>query len=162
MTLHATAKVINYEMSIRKFLVDNLQTIEGIELLWDITVPDPDLLNQMLSFSKWVAINLGDMDRGEFSRAFFEMYLTTRNDPDGLILTELSDTVMGYLSDTDVPHGMKRIQFYETTINPNNAALWTSIGGILVQDVTESGRIDYGDGLKYKILTVVTRFASKV
>lgn len=156
MALDPTAREANFRDSIKKYFVDSLVTAEGLNLSFDRSLATPILRNK--STDKWVVINWGDMHRDDMSTATLEIFCCTREDNEGFKLAQLVDTVMGYLTVSTGGDSTLRITFYRSY--PSQA--WTNIGGIVVQEVYESAQLMAEDDTKYKILTVVCRFASVV
>jgi len=156
MALNATAREANYRDSIKKFLVDNLKTVEGIYLTFDKTLATPNIRGRVVK--RWITVGFGSMARGTMSDSVFELYCCTRQDNEGFKLAQLGDKVMGYLTNstnTDVP---AYIPFYQS--HPTQA--WTLLGGIVIQSIIESDEYETEDETKVKLFTVRTRFASVV
>jgi hypothetical protein len=156
MALDPTAREANLRDSIKKYMVDNLATIESLNLSFDSTLATPLLSDK--SVDKWVIVNFGSMHRGDMSMTTLEIFCCTRKDNEGFKLAQLVDTVMGYLTVSTGDDSTCRIPFYRSY--PSQP--WENIGGIVVQDIFESEQLLAEDDTKYKILTVVLRFASKV
>lgn len=154
MVLDPTAREANYRDSMKKYLVDSLVTAAGLNLSFDASLVTPILRNK--STDKWVVVNFGDMHRDDMSTATMEIFCCTREDNEGFKLAQLTDTVMGYLSSTVDGDSTKRIVFYRSY--PNQA--WVEIGGIIVLEVFESAQLLADDSTKYKILSIVLKFAS--
>jgi hypothetical protein len=106
-----------------------------------------------------VSINFGEMNLSELSTHILEVYCCTRKDGEGFKLDQLRDKVYKYLTDNTKTDGMARVPFYRSRAT----GAWTLLsGGMIVQDVMESRQFDAEDGTKFKILTVIIRFSSKV
>lgn len=108
--------------------------------------------------NEWVSIRLEETYRDTLSEQLISIYCCTRQDPEGYRLAQLTDTVMGYLSDTTMTDGMARIPFYRSYADQ----AWVLLGAMLVHDVYESAELEAEDETKFKILTVRLKFASKV
>jgi hypothetical protein len=157
MSLDPSARESNIRDSIKRHFVDNIAVAEGIELTFDKALSTPNL--QGKAVNRWVSVSMGDIAISDMSSVVIEVFCCTRQDSEGFRLAQLRDTVMGYLTDTSVTDGMKRIVFYRSK---PLVADWEIIGGILVQDITESRQIEANDDTKFKILTCVLRLASKI
>lgn len=158
MALEPTARESNFRDSIKKYFVDSIKTTEGIPLSFDQTLKKPNLRNK--NVMRWVILAFRDMYRDDLSQAMIDIYCCTRRDNEGFKLAQLTDVVIGYLTDaSDAGDGIKRITFYRSYVPPTP---WVSIGGIVVQDIAESGQLTAEDETKYKIITVTFRFASKI
>jgi len=143
------------ETSIKKYLIDNLHTVESIELVFDTSLADPPTVNNQ-TVTEWVTIAFGNSEYGDLSYLNFDLYCCTRKDPEGHKLLLLRDTVMNYLTNPDVEvSNMRIIPFYEVDT-------WTLIGGIAISSIQETGKIVAVDGSQYKIITCGCHFSSKV
>lgn len=156
MALDSTAREANVRDSIKKYLVDSLATIEGISLGFDVSLSVPDTVSRHTI--RWVSCDFGPIDRETLSSAVIDIYCCTRNDSEGFRLAQLVDTVLGYLTDINSTDGMKKITFYRSSASET----WTSIGGLVVQEIIESGQMIGPDETKFKVLNVKWRFASKI
>ena len=156
MALDPTAREANFRDSIKKYFVENIKRTEGIALSFDTTLKAPKLSNKNLT--RWVVLGFRDLHREHLSTAIMDIYCCTRQDNEGFRLAQLTDVVVGYLTDA-TGDGIKRITFYRSYEPPT---AWVNIGGIVVQDIIESGQLLSDDNTKYKILTVTLRFASKI
>jgi hypothetical protein len=160
MALDATARQANYQDSIKKYFIDNLTTIEGIPITFDKSLATPKIQGQHSDrVQKWIVLSWGSFYRGALSEAVFELYCCTRRDIEGFKLAQLVDKVLGYLTDQNTTDGMKRIVFYKSAAVAQD---WLNIGGILVYEIIESAVLEGPDETKFKILTVMTNFASKL
>ena len=157
MALDPTAREANVRDSIKKYFVDNLYTLEGIDLTFDKTLSTPPV-SQGIVTHRWVAVKFSSMNFNQFSQIYMDVICCTRQDSEGYKLAQLRDTVMGYLTDTTPSDGMRRIPFYRSRAT----GAWTLLGAFLVQDIAESMQMMLEDETKYKILTVRLRVASKV
>jgi hypothetical protein len=156
MVLDPTAREANVRDSIKKYFVDSLHPT--YQLMFDKGLSTPDLTGTPGPTDKWISINFGMMDRGDLSEHILTIYTCTRRDNEGFKLAQLTDTVMGFLSDTTRTDGMARIPLYRSY--PNQA--WELIGGIVVQEVIESQQLQVDDETKYKILNVRLRWSAKI
>lgn len=158
MALDPTAREANYKDSIKKHMVDNLVTVEGVKITFDPRMATPETFKSTNpNVKKWVAVKFGELYRDDMSEAILEIRCCTRQDTEGFQLSQLADKVIGYFTTTD-GDGIKRITLYRSY--PSQA--WENIGGIVVQDVRESREMEAADDTLYKIITVVLRFASKI
>jgi len=156
MTLDPTARKANFRDSIKKYLVDSLNRSSGIELTFDKMLTAPTL--QGTSVDRWVSVVFGPVERKSMSTAYLELYCCTRKDPEGFRLSQLVDTVVGYLTDPDMTDTMKRITLYRSY--PSQP--WESIGSIVFQEILESDEMVYEDMTKFVILTVTCRWGSRI
>ena len=157
MSLDDTARESNVRDSLKKYFVDNLNKSSGIDLLFDKGLSTPNIANKAPS-KRWVSVNFGQMFREKMATQFLELYCCTRDDPEGFKLCQLSDLVLGLLTDPTMNDNFKRIPLYKSS--PTVA--WVQIGSFIVTDFTESQQFEYADLTKYKIITVTLRWAAKI
>lgn len=157
MALDPTAREANYKDSIKKYVVDNLSTIENIPISFDPSLATPRVPNNP-ELKSWINFRFGDLYRDDLSRAVLEVRPSTRGDNEGFKLAQLCDKIIGYFTTTD-GDGIKRITFYRSYPSPTP---WEVIGGIVVQDIIESGVYRAEDETTYKVINIVLRFASKI
>lgn len=156
MALDPTAREANVRDSIKKYFVDSLSS--QYHLMFDKGMSSPNVQGTPSQVDRWISINFGMMDRGTLSEHYLTIYCCTRKDNEGFKLAQLSDTVMGYLSDDTATHGMRTITLYRSY----EAQAWVTIGGLVVQEVLESQQFVTDDETKYKILNVRLRWGSKI
>jgi hypothetical protein len=157
MALDATARETNFKDSIKKYIVDNMWTIEKVPVSFDPALANPKIPNNY-QLTTWINVRFGDLYRDDLSRANIEIRCCTRQDNEGYKLAQLTDKVLGYFTTTS-GDGIKRITFYRSYPSPTP---WQVIGGIVVQDVIESGVYKAEDETNYKVINIVLRFASKI
>lgn len=157
MALDPTAREANFKDSIKKYIVDNLWTTDNIPVSFDPSLANPKVPNNT-ELRKWINVRFGDFYRDDLSRANVEIRCCTRQDNEGFSLAQLCDRVIGYLT-TITGDGIKRITFYRSYPSPTP---WDVIGGIVVQDIIESGVYRAEDESLYKVLNITLRFASKI
>jgi hypothetical protein len=156
MALDPTAREANIRDSIKKYFVDSMHP--QYHLMFDKGLRTPNVQGTPSGVDRWISVNFGSMDRGDLSEHFLTIFCCTRKDNEGFKLAQLSDTVLGYLSDDVATHGMKQIDFYRSYQDQ----AWSKIGGILVQEVLESQQFQADDETKFKILTARLRWSSKI
>lgn len=157
MSLDATARESNVRDSIKKYFVDNLKRSSGVELLFDKGLATPNLANKN-SVTRWVSINFNSIQREKLSTLLLDFYCCTREDSEGFRLAQLTDLVIGLLSDTTQTDSLKRIPLYQS--HPTNA--WVEIGAFVVLDFIESQQLEFDDLTKYKVITATLKWAAKV
>jgi len=157
MALHATAREANVIDSIKKYFIDTLEASDGYAVTFDKALSAPKL--QGRAVDKWVSIAIGSLSLDSISTIHFDIFCCTRRDNEGFVLAQVRDTVIGRLTNDGSPgDGKVSVPFYQS--HPTNP--WVLLGGMLVIDVIESKRMEAPDETKYKILTVLLKFASKV
>ena len=156
MSLDPTARLANVKDSLKKYFVDSIYTAESIQLTFDKGLSTPNI--QGTAVNRWVSINFGTVDMDHMGTLILNIYCCTRQDSEGFKLAQLRDTVMNYLSDTTQTDGMKRITLYRSRASGS----WTELGGLVVQDVIESGQLEAPDETKYRILTATLRWSAKI
>ena len=89
---------------------------------------------------------------------YFEVYCLSRQDPEGVKLAEIADTLMDLLVDNSLQDGLRRIPFYDISKTP-----WENIGAMIVQDVWDAPSVDMvEDETKLKIFSVRMRWGAKI
>jgi hypothetical protein len=156
MALDPTAREANVRDSLKKFFVDNLHPT--YELTFDKGLTVPRVQGSPSEIDRWVSINFGGMERSDLSEHWLKIFCCTRKDNEGFKLAQLSDAVMGHLSDTTMTDGMKRIPLYRSYSD----RAWELIGAMQVQEVTESQQYEASDETKFKFLNVRLRWSSKI
>ena len=157
MALHATAREANVVDSLKKYFIDNLETVEGLVVTFDKALSQPKLTGRFTD--RWVSVAMGPISFDTLSTALIDIYCCTREDNEGFKLAQLRDTVEGYMTNDGSPgDGKKIIPFYQS--HPTDA--WVLLGGMVVADVIASARLEAPDETKYRILTARLLFASKV
>ena len=156
MALDPTARESNVKDSIKKFFVDNIAP--HYQLSFDKALTVPKIQGSPSEIDRWVSVNFGPMERSELSEHTLRIFCCTRRDNEGFKLAQLTDGVMGYLSDTTMTDGMKRIPFYRSYENQS----WELLGAMVVQEIVESEQIISPDETKYKVLNVRLRWSSKI
>lgn len=152
MTLDSTAREANIWDSIKKYFIDNL----SYSLTFDKALSAPNLRGKLVD--RWVSFSLGEIEMGYLTSIMLDIYCCTRQDNEYHKLTQVRDTVYDLLIDTTKTDTMRRIPFYLS----HATQAWTLIGTLLVDEVTESARMNADDETKFKILHVRLRTASKV
>ena len=160
MTLDATARKANILDSIKQYFVDELYNnrtgSNKIDISFDRFIASPNL--QTHTITRWVSVNMGDIEIKSMSDIKVKIYACTRKDDEGFRNAQLVDTLMEILSDSTKPHGMRNIPFYQSRA----AGSWTSLGSLQVSEVITSGDLFADDGTRYVILNVTLRTASKI
>jgi hypothetical protein len=150
MSLDSTARKANFVYSIKKHIIDNLYTGEGILPIFDQLLP-PDK-----SVSQWLFVRVGPLSRNTVSDFSVEIYCVTRNDYEGVRLFQLIDLVTGYFcGDTAKPDGLIRIPFYDAVTQTQNDSM-------LVMNCEEGETLDAPDESKFVVLTINLKMASKI
>lgn len=148
--LDSTAQKANFYYSLKKYIIDNLYTIQGIPVIFDTFLP-PDF-----SIERWISVHQKSLDRDTLSSYQVELYCITRNDYEGEKLTELVDIVAGYfIGDITQTDGLRRIPFYDATTELQN-------GNMIVTNASEGEHLQAPDESKFLILTFTLRMASKI
>lgn len=138
--------------SIKKFFVDNIYTVEGIHLDFDVQYVMPE--DTGIEANKWISIKFGKIEGGTLSRAHIIVYLFTREDLEGVDLSILRDIVMDKIIDLEATDGAKRIPYYDSS--------WLQIGAMipsLTLEQDEPGIFD--DGTKFKWMRIDLAWGAK-
>jgi hypothetical protein len=156
MSLDPSSRESNVRDSLKKFIVDNIESNSGVPVSFDRGLSSPAV--QGTEVETWVAVSFEAVGIESLAEAYIELYCCTKKDPEGFRLTQLRDTVFGYLIDGDMSDGMKRVPLYRS----RQAGGWTQIGSMIIQEIVESRQFVAEDETKYKVITVRLRWGSKV
>ena len=160
MSLDPTAREANFLDSVKKFFIDNLYTISSIPVLFDNGLNEPNIrAGGSDQVDKWVSVNHGNVKYGNVSEKQIRIYICHRRDKEGFRLAQLSDTVMGYLTDIAQNDGHRRMTLYKSHVDPNK---WTSIGGVVIYVDVVSQQMQLNDETKYKIIECTFRWGTKI
>lgn len=154
MALDATVRESNVWDSVRKFFVDNLKRGgPGIPIGFDIGLASPKIAGNEV-VAKWINIESGSIDSKTVSSYSFRVICCTRKDNAGFKLTQLRDTLMGYLK----PSGEQGIiPLYQT----REGGEWgTAIGGMLIYINGESERLTSSNEIKFKVVDVTLKWGA--
>ena len=156
MSIDPTASEFFFRSSIKKYFIDNLTTVEGITVLFDKTILYENIRDKTIT--QWIVVNFGQFRRDYLSSNVLEVNCCTRKDTEGVKLSKLTDTVMGYLTDPNMTDATKRITLYNATdSSPSN---WTEIGGMMVTTIREGIQQLTPDETKVKGIDIVLRWGT--
>ena len=152
MAIDPTAKKHNVRMSVKKFLSDELETVKGKSVFFDLgfTLPAVDDL------TNWFSVVFGPMHRAGLAEFTFDLIVATRKDPEGDQLAAMADIGFDVLTDSTQVDGKRRIPFYDVV-----GETWTQMGALIVSDVMDSGEMEGPDKTKYQQLTSRVRWVAK-
>lgn len=155
MSLHPLSKESNVKGSLKKYFVDAL----GSTVTFDTSLAAPDLrVRGVNAVKQWYNIDFGEFGRDSLALFYFEVYCLSRQDPEGVKLAEIADTLMDLLVDNSLQDGLRRIPFYDISKNP-----WENIGAMVVQDIWDTPSVDMvEDETKIKIFSVRMRWGTKI
>lgn len=127
--MNALAKEKNVKSSLKKYFVDSF----GELVTFDVSLAAPDIRKQGTgAIKQWYNVHFGQFGRGALSEYVFDVYCLSRQDTEGIKLSEMCDTLMSLLVDSSKTDGMRRIDFYDVTEVP-----WTLLGAMVVQDIND-------------------------
>jgi hypothetical protein len=158
MSLDGTAKEFFLRSSLKKYFIDSLKTTEGLVVVFDKSI----LYETVREYvdKEWIVINFGQLRRSLVSESLLEINCCTRQDPEGIQLSKLTDIISNYLTDINQTDTLKRIPLYDTTdSDPLN---WIIIGSILVMNFLEGTQIYTPDKTKVKMFVVSISWVSKI
>jgi hypothetical protein len=155
MSLHPLSRESNVKSSLKKFFVDAL----GSAVTFDTSLAAPDVRLQGVSAIKqWYNVDFGEFGRDALALFYFEVYCLSRQDPEGVELAKISDTLMGLLVDNSLQDGMRRIPLYDASEAP-----WELIGAMVIQDVWDAPAFEVvEDETKLKIFSVRLRWGAQI
>ena len=141
--------------SIKKYFVDNLSTVENLNLTFDPEVDTPNFIANHVN--EWVAIVLGKLTLDTIAEQELDIYCCTREDAEGYRLAVLRDKVVNYLIDLTKTDGFVRITLYQS--HPTNA--WVEISKMVAMIEDETPQLDAEDGTKVKLISTVLKWGAK-
>lgn len=145
MALHSTRKQSNFQLSLKKHLLDNAGTLPiFFDLLDDIPVDGNED-----TYTKWCVVQLGDKVGVDLLEQTVLLHLFTYKDNEGDMLSELQDTVMGIF--TNINGALVPFTLYD-------AATWSSIGGVSVFEQAVSDENDDFNGAKFKTINLLCKW----
>lgn len=148
----------NARGSLKKFLVDS---IGDAHITFDRTLSYPDTRERGEdAVTWWVNVVFGEMGRDALADFSIDLYVCTRQDAEGVLLSEKSDLIFSLLTDSSKTDGMKRIPFYDVSSDP-----WTELTAMVVQYIYDSPVFDITlpeDETKVKMLTVLFRWGAAI
>jgi hypothetical protein len=156
MALDSTAREANLKDSVKKYFVDSIFKIEGIQVSFDRTLTAPKV--QGTEVDRWVAIIFGQVILDTLSGFSLTIFCCTKKDAEGYKLSQLRDKVIGYLIDTAQTDCMARIPLYRSSASET----WELLGAMAAQIDSESQEMEAGDGTKFKTISVRLRWGAKV
>lgn len=155
MALDPTAREANVKDSVKKYFVDNINKIEGLELTFDRTLSTPKI--QGTEVEKWVTVMFGPFELGTLSSLMLTIFCCTRKDAEGFKIAQVRDRVMGYLVDTTQTDGKARIPLYRSSASE----AWQLLGSMVVQiDGAESRIMDADDDTKIKTIPIILKWGT--
>jgi len=159
MSLDPTARLSNVLDSIKKYFVDNITGNHGYQIIFDKSLTTPEVF-QTHSWKKWVVINMGQLNRNE-GYLIIHIFCCTREDDEGHILAQMTDNVMGYLSDTTQTDSLARIPLYRSRAT----GAWELLQGgfvVLVNGEFPNQDLLDKDGTKFSVIDVTLRWVAKI
>ena len=154
MALDSTAREANVRDSIKKYFVDNIHTIEKIQVTFDKSLTTPKI--QGTEVDRWITVVFGEMELDTFSSFSLEIFCCTKKDAEGFKLAQLRDKIMGYLIDTTQTDCMARIPLYRSSASE----AWVLLGAMVVQIDLESPITEAEDGTKFKSIAIRLRWGA--
>lgn len=148
----------NVRGSLKKFFVD---AIGDANITFDRTLASPDtreLGEDAVDW--WINVSFGEMGRNDLADFSIDLYVCTRQDSEGVLLSEKTDLVFSLLLDSTKTDGMKRVPFYDVSTDP-----WTELTAMVVQYIYDSPVFDITipeDETKVKMLTVLFRWGAAI
>jgi hypothetical protein len=157
MALDATARETNFRDSMRRYLFDNLKTVEGYKVFFRQGFTSANIIESK-SVDKWIIVTFGSVRLDTMSEAIIEIRPCTRGDTSLFKLAQMVDKIVGYLTPGS-GDGITRIPFYQSAPDVDD---WVLLGGIVVSDIDVSGDLVAEDNTNFRVITVRVRFASKL
>ena len=163
MAVHATSLLKNVKGSIRKFLSENLITVEKLEVTFDSSFEfqNPEAAGKDISSAKkWIDFTLLNNDLGQTQAQDVKLTCAARGSDADSELVDLRDTLMNYLTDPGSTNGFKtrRIVFYDVSDEAN----LVKIGNMMFLNIKQSPVFRLRDNTKFMIITVTVTYDSRI
>ncbi len=101
-----------FKISISNFIDAQAAVLTpALHVVYDKSLTDATVVDN--SIKEWISVNFGALDFEGTYEGSVEVFVLTREDPEGLRNDEIFDAVHGFFSDSAMPDGNKRIPFYE-------------------------------------------------
>ena len=152
MAIDASAKKTNIRLSLKKYLIDTIETVQGKKVFFGIGYALP----QIDELTEWFSVGFGPMSRTGFSGFVVDLIAATRKDAEGDNLSELVDIGYAVMTDNTQPDGKRRISLYNVV-----GTTWTEFDKLLVTDINDSGEMTGPDGTQYQTLTCKINWVAK-
>ena len=153
--MFATGRESYVRDSIKKYFVDALKTVEGIEVSFDKTLTNPKV--QGIEIDRWYSINIGELRLGTVAEIDVSIFCCTKKDSEGVKLAKLRDIVLGYLVDLNQTDCTARIPLYMSSATEE----WLCVGTMLVFIQSESPQMEGADKTKFKVIVLTLKWGSR-
>jgi hypothetical protein len=100
-----------FKISLSNFIDAQAALGSPLHVVYDKSLTD--VTNVDSSVTEWISVNFGNIDFSGIFEAQVDLYVLTREDPEGLANSAVFDRVLNFFSDPVMPDGNKRIPFYE-------------------------------------------------
>ena len=153
MALHPTRKQINFYISLKKQILDYSDS-SGISVFFSALSDIPYEYLSGDEYDEWVIVEVGDKEGEDIVEHYVHLHLFTKNDHEHDKIMDLEATVMDwFISDQGT---LDSFVLYNTETNP-----FESIGGVKVYQERVSDINSYKDGVKYKTITLLCKWAAQ-
>lgn len=125
MSLSPVVRAADFQKSIKKYFISNLETIENITLFFK-PIFDVPISSGGDKLTSWIMISFGDKDYGPVTEQVILLDLFTREDDERDYLSSLTDKVLGYIIDENSNNGLVTIPYYDVS-----GSTWVNVGGII-------------------------------
>ena len=153
--LSPETRVSDFENSVKKYFVDNLQTTENIPLFFD-WMDDIPVDSNGVKLLSWIIISFGYVQLGTVAECSVNVHIFTRNDFESQNLNILMDKVNSYIINEDAVNGLHTIPYYNTISLP-----WVVNGGIIPFIRNIYGVESLKDNTKMRTILLTMRWGSK-
>ena len=153
--LSPETRVSDFENSVKKYFIDNLQTTENIPLFFD-WMEDIPVDSNGVKLLSWIIISFGYVQLGTVAECPVNVHIFTRNDFESQNLNILMDKVNSYIINEDAVNGLHTIPYYNTISLP-----WVVNGGIMPFIRNIYGVESLKDNTKMRTILLTMRWGSK-
>ena len=153
--LSPETRVSDFENSVKKYFIDNLQTTENVPLFFD-WMEDIPVDSNGVKLLSWIIISFGYVQLGTVAECSVNVHIFTRNDFESQNLNILMDKVNSYIINEDAVNGLHTIPYYNTISLP-----WVVNGGIIPFIRNIYGVESLKDNTKMRTILLTMRWGSK-
>jgi hypothetical protein len=149
MTLDATTKEVNIRASLQKYFIDNLENIEGENIIVGTDI------ESIRNLTKCIRLNFMERTTGNKILYRLQLIIISRQDDEGYTLDSLEETIDKYLYDTDGKY--VAIPFYDISNLPN----LNEIGKIHLRPQGTSATFLLDDRTKARVINITAHISAK-
>lgn len=153
MPLDPTHSELNIRKSLIKYFTDSLIVEDGLLVRFS---PGLKPLGEEV---EWISFQFGSLNPFNGDGASFTVFCCTRNDPEGIALSALSDKLKARLTDSNAYDMRRNITLYDVSDipdpdDPDKNLPWRVINHAKITFIADDNEYEDPDGTQYKIFSV--------